>query len=408
MFAILLIPRAGRGRPRSKVGAGATRSIVLAAVFLSLAGAQLLHGATVSFDAVPPQPDQESFKNLWNITLRNSTAKTCSVSFRVEAREVKVGSVFSASTPAIELAPGELRITASDIKLTDVSCKKGYEAFVGSKKALPAGDYTYLITLVPRITQKAFFFRVRVPKRIELTWPRSGSTVGDSQPFFVWDPPEVSGQVLNYHYVLSVVEVMRGQNGPSAVRSNPPVFEDRQVPTTAFRMSAGNTLGAGKTYAWRVAVADSSGAAEDTARMQSLVGTFVYKPGPNQTAAHTSFTYPRAGRSVTGNASFVVAFDLPDAELCIGEYSLGSDSTGRDWQVIGPFRRDRGFFVGAWVSDSAVIRAGQTFPSPCIVRATVLGSKGQRGEPALLSLVVNEPPPADRRGCGGCNWRPEE
>ncbi|GEM_PF-1382991 len=408
MFAILLKPRAGRGRPRSKVGAGATCSIVLAAVFLSFAAARKLPSATVSFDIVSPQPDQESFKNLWSITMRNSTAKSCSVSFRVEAREAEVGSVFSASTPPVELAPGERRITAADIKLTDVSCKKGYEAFIRSKKVLPAGDYTYLVTLAPKMTQRVFFFRVRVPKRIRLAWPPNGSAVGDTQPVLAWDPPELSGPFVDFNYALRVVEVQRGQNGLAAVRGNPSVFESHQVPTTALRMPAGSTLVAGRTYAWRVAVVDTAGTPKDTTRTQSLAGTFVYKPGPNQTEALTNFTYPRAGRSVTGNASFVVASDLPDAELCIGEYLLGSDSTGRDWQVIGPFRRDRGFFVGAWASDSAVIRAGQTFPSPCIVRATVLGSKGQRGEPALLSLVVNEPPPADRRGCGGCNQIPDE
>jgi hypothetical protein len=292
--------------------------------------------------------------------------------------------------------------------LTDVSCKKGYEAFVGSKRALPAGDYTYLITLVPNMTQKVFFFRVRVPKRIELIWPPIGSAVTDTQPILVWDPPDVSGPFVDYRYALRVVAVERGQNALAAVRRNPPVLEEQRVATTAFRMPAGNTLAAGRTYAWRVAVTDTGGVPKDTVRTQSIARTFVYKPSPNQTATHTSFTYPRAGRSVTGNASFVVTTDVPDAELCIGEYSLGSDSTSRDWHVIGRFRRDRGFFVGVWPSDSAVLRAGQTFPSQCVVRATVLGSKGQRGEPALLSLVVNQPPPSDRRGCGGCNWRPEE
>jgi hypothetical protein len=372
------------------------------------AGAERAPKPTVSFEAVPPQPDQENFRQLWNITLQNPTPKTCSVSFRVEAREAKTGSVFAAGTLPVELAPGELRLTAANIKLTEVSCKKGYEAFVGSKLPLPAGDYTYLITLTPWMRQKVFYFRVRVPKRVKLTWPPNGSTVGDSQPLLVWDPPEVSGPFFDYRYVLRVVEVKRGQNGPAALRCNPPVLEDCQVSTTAFRMPAGRTLAAGQTYAWQVAVADTSGAPKDTARTQSLAGTFVYKPSLNQPEAHTSFTYPRDGRSVTGNASFVVTSDVPNAELCIGEYSLGSDSTGREWHVIGQFRHDRGFFVGLWASDSAVIRAGQTFPSTCIVRATVLGSKGQRGEPALLTLVINQPPPSDRRGCGGCNWRPEE
>ncbi len=381
-------------------------ALVLASLLFG--GTGRLPVATVTFDAVAPQPGEESFKYLWNITLQNPTTKACSVSFRVEAREARGGTVFSACTPATELVPGERRLTSSDIKLTDVSCKKGYEAFVGSKRVLPPGDYTYLITLAPRMTQKVFFFRVRLPRRIKLAWPPSGAAVTDTQPILVWEPPEVSGPFVDYRYRLRVVEVRRGQNALAAVRNNPSVFEDRQVATSALRIDAGSTLVAGRTYAWRVAVADTDGMARDTARTQSLTGTFVYKPGTNQAVTRADFTYPHPGRSVTGNASFVVTSDIPDAELCIGEYSLGSDSAGRAWHVIGSFRHDRGFFVGAWSSDSAVIRAGQTFPSPCVIRATVLGSKGQCGEPALISLVVNQPPPADRRGCGGCNQIPDE
>ena len=395
-----LTDSAGRVRFAARAGAGKARRAATAAALLLLGGARLLLGAPVTLDAVSPQPGQESFKHLWNITLHNPLPSTTSVYFQVEARDARAGTVFTAGTPPIALAPGDRQLSASDIKLTDVSCKKGYEAFIGPQTVLPEGDYTYIITLFPGPAQSAFFFRVRVPQPVELAWPPNGAAIVDSQPVLAWTPPVVSGPMVAYHYVLRVVEVGRGQNGLTAVRRNRPVFEGSRVPTATFRIPARTALAAGRTYAWRVTVTDTVGSPVDTARTRSQAGTFVYKPSRTQPQTHTSFTFPSEGHSVTGNASLVVASDVPDADLCVLEYSLGSDSASQDWHIIGSFPRAQGSFVGMWKSDSAVIRAGKTFPSPCFVRATVLGRKGQYGESALLSLVINPPPPPDRRGCG--------
>jgi hypothetical protein len=193
-----------------------------------------------------------------------------------------------------------------------------------------------------------------------------------------------------------------------AVKRNQPVFEDQRLSATACRAPARTALAVGRTYAWRVVATDTAGSPVDTVRTQSKTGTFVFRPGPDRAETHTDFTYPQAGRSVTGNTSLAVASDVPDAELCVMEYSLGSDSTSRDWHVIGSFSKAQDPFVGMWGSDSAVIRAGKNFPSPCVVRATVLGRRGQRGQTEPLPLVINQPPPPDRRGCGGCNQYPDE
>jgi hypothetical protein len=264
---------------------------------------------------------------------------------------------------------------------------------------MPEGDYTYVITLVPGMTQKAFFLRVRVPKPVELAWPPNGAAVGDTQPMFVWKPPVVSGPIVRYHYALRVVEVTRGQNAATAIRRNRSVFESSSVPTTAFRMPPAK-LAVGRTYAWRVTVTDTAGAPVDTVRTQSRAGTFMDKPVAIAEDSSTSFAFLNARSSVAGKAWFVVKSDAPDAEFCVLEYVLGSDSTSQDWHIIGSFTRAESSFVGTWSSDSAVLRAGKAFPMPAIVRATVLGSKGQRSRSILLPLVINPPPPPTRKGCG--------
>jgi hypothetical protein len=399
-------PSAARERSSSKAGAGGARWVLLAAAVLLLAGAGRLPGATITAEAVPPKPGQENFRHLWNVTLHNPKPDTSSVSFRVEAREAKIGVVFSASTRPILLAPGERRLTAADIKLIDVSGKKGYEAFTSPDKGLPEGDYSYIITLVPGMRQSAFFLRVRVPKPVELAWPPDGAVVGDTEPVFVWKPPVAPGPNVAYQYTLRVAEVGRGQTGAVALKRNRPVFEERRLRGMVGRAPAG-VFAPGRTYAWGVGVTDTAGVSVDSANTQSEAGLFVYKPGAGQMEARTSFTYPKPGRAVTGNASLVVASDIPDAEYCVLEYSLDSDSARGDWKMVGSFPKGHDSFVGMWASDSAVMRAGMTFPASGVVRATVLGRRGQRGE-ALLSLVINPPPAPTRKGCGGCNQHPDE
>jgi len=398
----------GRVCPGLRAAAGPAGRAVLAAALVLFAGAGRLSGAVVTFDAVAPQSGQESFRHLWNITLHNPMSDTTSVFFRVEARDAKAGVVFSASTPRIVLSPGDRRLAASEVKLTEVWCKKGYEAFSGPAVPLPEGDYSYVITLIPRLAQSAFFFRVRVPRRVELVWPPNGAVVTDSQPVLVWTPPEVSGPILPHRYELRVAELGPGQAALTAVRRSRPVFRESQVATTAFRVPSGTTFVPGRTYAWLVTATDTAGSPVDTVRTQSRAGTFVFRPTPSEAGTQTRFTFPGAGRAATGYTSLVVTSDVPDAELCVFEYSLASDSAVQEWHVIGHFPEARGSFVGMWASDSAVIRAGRTFPSPCLLRGTVLGRKAQRGQTEPLALVINQPPPPDRRGCGGCNQVPDE
>jgi hypothetical protein len=196
------------------------------------------------------------------------------------------------------------------------------------------------------------------------------------------------------------VELGRGQAGLAALRRNQPVFEESRVSTTAYRIPVRTAFAAGRTYAWRVTATDTAGSPVDTVRTQSQAGSFVYKPAAVEEDTSTSFAFLTAGSSVAGSAWFTVNSDAPGAEFCVLEYVLGSDSTSQDWHVIGSFTRAQRSFVGTWSSDSAVLRAGKTFPMPAIVRATVLGRKGQRSPSVLLPLVINPPPPPTRKGCG--------
>jgi hypothetical protein len=390
----------------ARTSPGVWRAVALAGAALLLAGAGPARRARrelISFEIAQPPPEQLSFNHFWNIMLNNRTPDTTSVSFQVEARESKAGAVFSARTQEIALAPGERQLSAQDITLSDVWCKNGYEAFAAAGSVLPEGDYMYAVTSAAATKQAVLFLRVRVPKPIELVWPTNGVAVGDSLPLFAWRPPVMSGPKVEHRYVLRVVEVARGQTAATALNRNRPVFEARELRVAACRVAAERAAFVpGRTYAWRVGAGDTSGMTVDTARTRSQASFFIYEPGANQAEARTSFRYPHAGRGVTGVTSVVVESDVPDAELCVLEYSLGSDSPPGEWLVAGCYPKAKNSFVGMWGSDSAVIRAGRTFPSPCLLRATVMGRQGQRGE-VLLPVAINQPPAPTRKGCGCCN-----
>jgi len=131
----------------------------------------------------------------------------------------------------------------------------------------------------------------------------------------------------------------------------------------------------------------------------SQVGWFVYRPAASHAAGLSSFEVPGAGQPVFGQTYLRVKSGIPDPELCVMEYSLGTSSARGNWQIIGSFPKMQGCFVGRWDADSTVKREGQAFGCPLRLRATVLGRQGQH-DVTLLETVVTQPPAPSRRGCG--------
>jgi len=371
---------------------------VAALLFVTAAGP--LRAQTLSFDIVHPSLGQFGFRNLWNITLRNPTLDAWQVYFHVEASDVKTGPVFAANSQEFRLAPGERTLSAPDVKLSDVWCEKGFEGFTASGKTLPEGDYTYDITLVPEMLKTSLLLRMRAPKPVEPLWPPDKATLADPRPAFVWNAPVVAGFYGSFIYALRVVKQKPGQTADAALQANQPVFDDCRVSTTACRpLATGLGLAPGKTYAWRVQAWDANSVSVDTASTQSRASSFVYRPGSTRPGPQAAFDYPAAGQPVSGSTSISVRSELPDAQLCLLEYALGSDSARGEWQVVGCLARTQDRFMTTWDADLAVRTAGAAYGTPCALRATILGAKGEQSE-TLLQTIVNEPPARTRRGCG--------
>jgi len=128
-------------------------------------------------------------------------------------------------------------------------------------------------------------------------------------------------------------------------------------------------------------------------------GYFVYSLDSGQVKRRDTVEYPLPGQSLQGRMSVVVRTDSPSAEMCVLEYSLGSDSTAGPWQMVGLLTRTQDRFIGTWASDSALTRAQMPYGTPCALRATVLAAKGDHSE-LTVKTVINEPPKRVTRGCG--------
>jgi len=375
------------------------RPLVFRLAVLVLGLTVVSQGQTLSFDVRPPPPVQLKSSHLWNITLQNPTLDTSSVYFHVEAYAVEGRAVFVANTQDFAVAPGEQALSARDIRLTDIWCDTGFGAFAEPDAFLPEGDYTYNLTLVPEMTLRSFILQVHAPARLKLVWPKDGAEIRDSLPLFVWRPPLVPGFRVEYRYSVSVSEVKNGQSCSLALSGDACVAEYCRSSQTAWRYGGmAGRLEPGRTYAWRVQAWDTAGAPVDTSYSPSRAGSFVYRPGASPAESHSSFEVPRAGQSVSGRTFLRVKSGIPDAELCVMEYSLGSDSAPGNWEMVGSFPRTQDCFVGRWSSDSAVKREKRTFGCPCRLRATVLDRQGQPDESAVETIVNR--PPGRRRGCG--------
>jgi hypothetical protein len=229
------------------------RLLVLRAAVLLLGLTAIGQGQALSFDVRPLPPAQLKSNYLWDITLQNPTLDTWSVYFHVEAYAVGGRAVFAANTQDFALAPGERTLSAREIRLSDIWCERGSEAFAEPDSLLPEGDYTYNITLVPEMMLTSFLLQVRAPRPLELLWPRPGGVVSDSLPLLAWKGPVVPWYTGEYLYSVRVAEMQPGKSCSLATSSEASIVEHCRSSQTVWRYSnSARRLVPGRTYAWRV------------------------------------------------------------------------------------------------------------------------------------------------------------
>ena len=201
-----------------------------------------------------PPPGQLNLEQLWWVDLNNTTSDTFhDVWLHGEVREARRGLVYRANTDKFDLGPGRKTVRYRDIRVKDQWHARGYEAFVLRAGRIPAGVYTYSVTLEPELGGDTGHVTVQNPTPPRLVTPRDGDTLSIGLPNMTWT------RVGNYRgrvsYELVVVELRPGQTKERAVRANPPWFNRRGIPATLFRYPVGGRrLQPKKRFAWQVKV----------------------------------------------------------------------------------------------------------------------------------------------------------
>jgi hypothetical protein len=223
---------------------------------------------------VPP-PGQLNLEQLWRVDLNNTTSDTFhDVWLHGEVREARRGLVYRANTDKFDLPPGRKTVRYRTIRVKDQWHARGYEAFVLRAGRIPAGVYTYSVTLEPDLGGDTGHVTVQNPTPPRLVTPRDGDTLRMGLPNMTWT------RVGNYRgrvsYELVVVELRPGQTKERAVRANPPWFSRRGIPATLFRYPVGGRrLEPQKRFAWQVKVYLNG---ELKPELSSEVNEFVLSP----------------------------------------------------------------------------------------------------------------------------------
>jgi len=229
--------------------------LIGALLVLTLAG---LSAQPVVVTLHQPPPGQLQYEDLWWLDLQNTTHDTYpAVYLQAEVTAAGIGPVFRANSNEFALPPGLKTIHPRDITVRDPWYLPGYEVFVRRTGALPDGDYTYVITVMPNnLGQGSNQVQIRQSGPPRLIAPNDGGTVPDPMPVFAWLPPSPmpAGPVS---YRLRLVEVRGQQTPPEAMAANRSWFEQDGLtqPNLRYPVSARPLNEGSETpprFAWQV------------------------------------------------------------------------------------------------------------------------------------------------------------
>jgi hypothetical protein len=223
-----------------------------------------IFGAALSFGQVQiklkqPPMNQLGVKDMWNLTVRNTSAKDVQVILRGTADEVKEGRLVDGKTGLFTLKANESRIiSGSNIPgggTYSWQNKKFQEAILRSGNA-PSGSYTICVYAESEsgapLGQDCFQQNIALQSPSILISPVDGASIAQGQPLlFTWLTPTPSAQGTTYS--IRIVEVLGNQSATDAVIKNSAVFEQKEIRSTSLQYPvSARKLVEGKKYAWQI------------------------------------------------------------------------------------------------------------------------------------------------------------
>lgn len=210
----------------------------------------------------------------WSCGIENSESSYHGVWLHAEiyAQRRNWQKVYWVDSREFDLPVGTVIKRLRDVEpLRNQHYEKGYEAFFFRAGTIPADSYRYSLTLMPMGIGDTGAYSVRPVAPPRLISPRDGDSTRETRPQFRWTPAEASGRPVKYQ--LLIYEILPGQTKEEAAAANPPIFEQRGIPTTLLSLPlSARSLDMAKSYAWRVRAlgSDGSSLAESEVRLVSV------------------------------------------------------------------------------------------------------------------------------------------
>jgi hypothetical protein len=227
--------------------------VIIISLFISSAFAQ----NQVRITLHQPPPNQLSAKDLWRMTLDNTTGSPLEVYLEGYGEEQNEGRIVDGRSLVFTLPPGRSNYNYENFKTGNVNWKnRDYEEFIVRTGTVPAGTYTTCVTAystegvilgmekcITQIISRGF------EGEITLISPGDGEELNPDEPVvFAWTPLPGGGP-----YTLKIVEIIGDQSPDVAMKQNKPFFEKDGIRSTTFQyLMSERKLEDGKRYAWFV------------------------------------------------------------------------------------------------------------------------------------------------------------
>lgn len=204
-----------------------------------------------------PPPNRLAVKDLWNLTLTNTSRSEIKITLEGTVDEAKDGRIVEGRTGAFTLKANETkRLTADNIPgggTYSWSNNKYKEAILRTGSA-PSGSYTICIYAKSeegqQLAMDCIQHNIEMMSPPTLVTPADGETIPEGQtPIFTWLPSMPAPREAKY--TLKIVEIIGNQSPDEAMQKNAAWFEKSELRTTTFQYpAAARKMEKGKRYAW--------------------------------------------------------------------------------------------------------------------------------------------------------------
>lgn len=235
-------------------------TIFLAALVL------ISHSQDVTIRLMPLPADQFTLNDVWKTEISNSSMKDYDVRLHAIVNEDQKGILFDGTSANFTVPAGYMGpVDAESLEPANIThIDQSTEDYCIATGSLPPGTYIACVYILDAATgielsKDCLQFESQIYGPPQLLTPTDGAEILVNElPLFTWTPtaPPLNGVV----YSLKMVELMANQDKNAAIRSNPSVFEmknidglELQYPPDALEPEAG------KKYAWQVTVGLENG-----------------------------------------------------------------------------------------------------------------------------------------------------